>query len=165
MIRFNRYARVRNLLKLSVVVIAWSVAPMSNADKPEYILPECSFADSLETSSLEISKCSPRLNPSTKFIGIVINGPKEAVWAKGVEPQEASPFGRTSGPARLMIAAIYRFPHSMLGLDGEFRNEILFVAVNQTTHGNSNLATGPSLNPCSTPNPACHCFLVPDFWY
>ena len=33
-----------------------------------------------------------------------------------------------------MIAGIFSLPVSTLGLDGQFKNEILFVAVNQTTN-------------------------------
>lgn len=107
---------------------------MTTADPPEYILPECSFAESLDIKMFEDSKCTPQfVDPFTKFKGIVINGPREVVWPKGTEPQEASPFGRTSGLARLMIAARFRLPESTLGYDGWFQNEILFVAVNQTT--------------------------------
>ena len=109
---------------------------MSSADLSKFILPECNFSE-LETNTGGKNECSPKsvIEPfDSEFRGIVINGPKEIIWPKGVKPQEAGPFGSTKGPMRLMIAGYYRLPESTLGLDGEFKNEILFVAVNQVTN-------------------------------
>lgn len=106
---------------------------MTNANQSEYLLPECNFAE-LETSIGVSNECSPTFtNKSTNFKGIVINGPKEMTWPKDVQPQEASPWGTTKGPARLMIAGRFRLPEDTMGFDGWFQTEILFVAVNQQT--------------------------------
>jgi hypothetical protein len=121
---------------LIILIIVWGLAPMSSADLSGFILPECDFA-ALETNTGGQNECSPIsvIQPfDSEFRGIVINGPKQMVWPKGAEPQEAGPWGSTRGPARLMIAGYYRLPESTLGLDGEFKNQVLFVAVNQTTH-------------------------------
>lgn len=109
---------------------------MSNANPSGFILPDCNFS-ALETNTGGDNECSPKPAVGqffdSNFRGIIINGPKEMIWSKGVEPQEANPWGSTRGAARLMIAGYYQLPESTLGLDGKFKNEILFVAVNQNT--------------------------------
>jgi hypothetical protein len=107
---------------------------VSAADKPECILPESSTPDSLETSAFQVNKCAPRFTGQfTDFKGVAIKWSKEMVWPKGAQPQEAGPFGRAGGAVQLMIAGLSPLPASVPGLGGEFKNEIIVVAVNQRT--------------------------------
>lgn len=82
--------------------------------------------------------CAPQLTPKlgNPFLGVLINGPQSVIWPKNDSPDHymKDPFGQMmEGPFRLKIAIFFLFPYPTLGLNGDFRNAILIVAVNQAT--------------------------------
>lgn len=81
--------------------------------------------------------CTPRLLDkfSSKFTGILINGPKEVVWPKGtsVDDIPIDMMGRAEGPLRLMVFGLIQVKYEYLGLYGECGDDVLLVAVNQKT--------------------------------
>lgn len=102
-----------------------------------YEIPEnCDFMTVSNDHAGE-NECTPKLlDPYfSEFSGILINGPKEVVWDREIDPEDfpESPWGGTTGPLRLMIAGLVRLEYSTLGLNGDFSGDVLVVAVDQKT--------------------------------
>ena len=103
-----------------------------NMSQSPYTLPQdCDFIRSA------VRDCAPQLaRTDVTFTGVLINGPKSVIWPKNDSPDNymKDPFGvMMEGPFRLYIAISYMFPYHTLGLNGDFENDILIVAVNQDT--------------------------------
>lgn len=104
----------------------------------EYELPrDCDFL-SVGVNSATRSDCSPILKGgiTSKFEGIVINGPKNIVWQEDADTTDlmVSPLGDTIGsPLKFVISGVARLPFNTLNLDGMFGYDVVIVAVNQET--------------------------------
>lgn len=83
------------------------------------------------------NECTPKLlDPFfSEFSGILINGPERVVWPKKDSPGDyfPGPFGETDGPFRLMIAGLVRAKYNTQGLNGNFGEEVVVVAVDQSS--------------------------------
>lgn len=102
-----------------------------------YKIPDdCNFM-SIQNAHVGDNECSPvLLDPYFgKFSGLLINGPKEVVWSKKdlVNDSPPDPFGHSHGPLRLMLAGLIRLKYSTMGLNGEFGEHVMLVAVDQKT--------------------------------
>jgi hypothetical protein len=102
-----------------------------------YTIPEnCDF-NTVRNMNNGSNECSPKLDDEffSEFTGILINVPKVTVWPKEFSEADypVGPFGETSGPMRLMVAGIINAPYQFLGLNGDFSDDIVVVAVNQKT--------------------------------
>ncbi len=104
----------------------------------EYELPrDCDFL-SVGVNFATRSECSPVLRGgiTSKFQGIVINGPEKIVWPRDVDTtgMMVSPLGEIIGsPLKFIISGVARLPSNTLGLNGIFGYDVVVVAVNQET--------------------------------
>lgn len=119
-----------------------------------YEIPEnCDFM-SISNLDADENQCTPKLlDPFfSEFSGILINGPKEIVWPSNASLNDypPGPFGDTHGPLRLMIAGIASLKYSTLGLNGDFGDSVLLVAVDQFT---AKAYTGKMPTPDFMPEP------------
>jgi len=102
-----------------------------------YRIPEnCDFTK-IKAAHIGENECSPvLLDPYFgEFSGLLINGPKKVFWPDNViiDDIPPNPFGQSSGALRLMLAGLIRLKYNTLGLNGEFSQHVMLVAVNQKT--------------------------------
>ena len=102
-----------------------------------YKMPEnCDFM-SISNAYIGENICTPiLLDPFFgEFSGLLINGPKEIVWPEGASLGDIppDPFGHSNGPLRLMVAGLIRLKYNTLGLNGQFGEHVMLVAVDQSS--------------------------------
>lgn len=130
------------------------VNPMTSVTNPLYELSEdCDFTVAANNSTTQY-ECSPQLRDSyfRPFIGVLINGPATITWPKGAseEGNPPGPNGQTTGPLRIMISGVVQLPFNAMGLNGEFADKVLIVAVDRKT---ANTYSGKIWFPESLPEP------------
>ena len=81
-----------------------------------YQIPEnCDFSKVLNGDT-HSNECTPVLDNKffSKFSGLLINGPKQIIWPKDVDPSDypVGPWGTSEGPLRLMIAGLVRVKYN-----------------------------------------------------
>ncbi len=102
-----------------------------------YTIPSnCDF-EKIYNGVADKNECSPKLKNkfSSEFEGILVNGPLNTIWSNNETSDNfpIGPWGETDGPLRLMIAGLVRAPYKTLGLNGDFSDEVLLVAVDINT--------------------------------
>jgi hypothetical protein len=118
-------------------------------------MAEAADFDAVETGSLLDYPVSPVLDRDITFRGIRINGPRAV-------PLAGKP-DRRGGFARMMVCGTYHLDSNYLGLEEDFRDHLLIVAVNAASH-EARIARLPGI-----PNPypsrvAGGSDLTPDDW-
>lgn len=88
--------------------------------------------EEVEASSLLSYRCSPEIT-KRDFRGIVLNGPGEVYYEPGLPDPLSGSF------AKIIVCGTYQFKYDTLGLNGNFVESIVLVAVdvksNQTYSG------------------------------